>query len=82
MIPAHKSTEFFGFFAFASKVAGVSGPLVFWLVGSFTSSNRPAVLVIALFFVAGGLLLRRVDVDAGRSAARKAEAELRGGYST
>lgn len=82
LIPEHKSTEFFGFFAFASKVAGFSGPLVFWLVGSFSSSNRPAVLVISLFFVAGGLLLSRVDVNAGRSAARKAEAELRGDYST
>jgi hypothetical protein len=33
-----------------------------------------AILSIVVFFVIGGLLLRRVDVDAGRQVARAAEA--------
>ena len=81
LVPAHKSTEFFGFFAFASKLAGVGGPLLFNPVGK-AFGNRYAIFVLVVFFLAGGLLLRRVDVDAGRRAARQAEAQLRGGYST
>ncbi len=81
LVPAHKSTEFFGFFAFASKLAGFGGPVLFSAVGS-AFGNRWAIFVIVGFFVAGGLLLSRVDVAAGRSQARRAEADLRSGYST
>lgn len=73
LIPAHKSTEFFGFFAFASKLAGSVGPVVFAFIGSATGSNRWAILGIASFFVVGGFLLSRVDVAAGQRAARAAE---------
>jgi UMF1 family MFS transporter len=82
MVPAHKSTEFFGFFAFASKVAGIFGPLAFTAVGSLTGKNQSAMLLLAVLFVVGIWLLRRVDIEAGRAAAQAAERTLQQDYST
>lgn len=73
LIPKHKATEFFGFFAFASKLAGSVGPASFFVIGSLTGSNRLSILSVIVFFVVGGLILRRVDLDAGHAAARAAE---------
>ena len=76
MIPKHKSSEYFGFFAVFEKFAGIAGPLVFagsvWLFGS----SRVAVLSVILFFVLGALVLTRVDVPAGEAEAAAAEARL------
>jgi len=77
MIPAHKATEFFGFFAVGEKFAGIMGPLLFGLVLQFVGSTGAAILGVATFFVIGGALLCFVDVEAGRAAARRAEAALR-----
>ncbi|MCZ6598621.1 MAG: MFS transporter [Planctomycetota bacterium] len=77
MIPAHKSTEFFGFFAFASKLAGSIGPLTFFAVGTFLGSNRYAILSLVVFFVLGWFLLSRVNVEEGQRRAREAEKSLR-----
>lgn len=73
MIPRHKSAEFFGFFGVFEKFAGVLGPAVFAAGISATGSSRPAILAIIVFFVLGGALLLRVDVEEGRRAAREAE---------
>jgi UMF1 family MFS transporter len=74
LIPKEKSSEFFALFAVAEKFAGILGPAVFALLIELTGSSRVAILSIVVFFVIGGLLLRRVDVDAGRQVARAAEA--------
>ncbi len=73
LIPRYKSAEFFGFFAVFEKFAGILGPAVFAQSVAATGSSRLAILSIALFFVGGGALLTRVDVAAGRRAAREAE---------
>jgi UMF1 family MFS transporter len=70
LIPRHMSGEFFGLFAALEKFAGVLGPAVFVLA----PSTAQAVLWTVGFFAVGGLLLLRVDVEAGRAAARAAEA--------
>lgn len=75
MIPRHKSSELFGFFAIFEKFAGLLGPLVFGVVGLITGESRFAILAIGVFFLVGGILLARVDVEAGRQAAREADAE-------
>lgn len=62
LIPAHQSGEFFGFYNMMGKFATVLGPL---LVGSFslvTGSHRLGLLSILILFVAGGVLLLKVDV--------------------
>jgi UMF1 family MFS transporter len=70
MIPANKTSEFFGFFAVAERFATVLGPLVFTVSVAITGSSRSAVLAILLFFVAGAGLLALVDEEEGVEAAR------------
>lgn len=72
LVPRHKSSEFFGFFAIFEKFAGVLGPLAFAVVVSATGSSRQAILAVIAFFVVGAALLLVVDVEAGRRAARAA----------
>jgi UMF1 family MFS transporter len=71
LVPRDRTAEFFGFFAVFEKFAGIFGPLLFSLAVWVTGSNRAAILSVILFFVAGGLLLVRVDVEAGRRAATR-----------
>ncbi len=77
MVPRHKSAEFFGFFGVFEKFAGIVGPGVFAVMILLTGSSRGAILSLITFFVVGGLLLSRVDVEEGKRVARRAEAELR-----
>ncbi|MPZ19013.1 MAG: MFS transporter [Luteitalea sp.] len=73
MVPRHKSSEFFGFFAVFEKFAGIFGPLLFAIAVALTGSSRHAILSVILFFLAGGLVLRRVDVGEGQRVAREAD---------
>ena len=77
MIPRHKSSEFFAFFGVFERYAGILGPLVFAAMVDATGQSRNAMLAVLGFFVIGAAVLTFVDVDAGRRAARQAEAELR-----
>jgi UMF1 family MFS transporter len=70
LVPRSRSSEFFGFFAVLEKFAGVFGPALFAAAIGLTGSSRGAVASVVVFFAAGALLLRRVDVGAGRRAAR------------
>lgn len=74
MVPRHKSAEFFGLFSVFEKVTAILGPLLMAVTIRLTGSSRQAVLSLLLFFVAGALVLGRTDVEAGRRAAREAEA--------
>ena len=67
MIPKHKSSEYFGFFSVFEKFAGVAGPALFALSVSLFGSSRAAVLSVILFFIAGGLVLTRVNVAEGEA---------------
>jgi UMF1 family MFS transporter len=69
MIPAHKSSEYFGFFSVFEKFAGIAGPAIFAAAVTLTGSSRPAVLSVIAFFIAGGALLWRVDVAQGEREA-------------
>ncbi len=76
MIPRHKSSEFFSFFGVFDKFSGIFGPLLFGLVSQITGSGRFGIVAIVVFFIAGIVILSRVDVDAGRAAARREDATL------
>jgi UMF1 family MFS transporter len=76
MIPAGRSTEFFGFYSVSSKFAGIFGPLTFALVGQAMGTSRWGILSLILFFVVGAALLTRVDVDAGRALAKVEDSEM------
>ena len=71
MSPASKSGEFFGLFGVMEKFSTILGPLVFVAAGLFFGSSRPAVLSLTVFFIIGGLLLTRVNVDEGINVARR-----------
>jgi UMF1 family MFS transporter len=76
MIPKHKSSEFFAFFGVFERYAGILGPLIFATMVQATGESRNAILAVLGFFVVGGTLLAFVDVEAGRRAAREAEATV------
>lgn len=68
LIPPGRSAEFFAFYDLSSKFSGVAGPALFGLILQATGSPRYGALALSLFFLAGMTVLRRVDVDRGRSA--------------
>ena len=59
IVPAARAAEFFGFNALAGRLSAGLGPLAFAAVASATGSTRAAILSLALFLVAGGVLLWR-----------------------
>lgn len=71
MIPKAKSSEFFAFFGVFERYAGILGPAMFAIVAG-EGSSRNAILSLVVFFVAGMIVLSRVDVDEGQRAAREA----------
>lgn len=75
MVPARKSGEFFGLFGVLERFSAVLGPIAFFAAVEITGDPRAGVLPLLGFFAVGALLLSRVDVDAGRRAAREADAE-------
>jgi MFS-type transporter involved in bile tolerance (Atg22 family) len=74
MSPASKSGEFFGLYGVMEKFSAIVGPLIFAFVAASLGSSRPAVLSIVAFFIVGGYLLTRVDVDEGQRVARLEDA--------
>jgi hypothetical protein len=53
-------------FAVFEKFAGIFGPAMFWLANMAFGSSRPAILAVTAFFLGGGVLLARVDVEPGQ----------------
>jgi UMF1 family MFS transporter len=76
MSPAAKSGEFFGLFGIMEKFSTILGPLVFAFAATTFGSSRPAILTLIAFFVIGGYLLTRVDVEEGRRVAKAEDALL------
>ena len=70
MVPADRTSEFFGFFAVAERFATVLGPLVFTLSVTLTGSSKAAIIAILGFFVAGAWVLSMVNEEEGIQAAR------------
>jgi UMF1 family MFS transporter len=73
MVPRAKSSEFFAFFSVFERYASLLGPALFALMSRFGYS-REAILSLVVFFVAGMIILARVDLAAGQRAAVAADA--------
>lgn len=71
MTPRGKEAEYFGLYEISDKGTSWLGTLTFGLAVQLTDSYRVAIISLVVFFVAGGLLLSRVDV-------RRAVADARG----
>jgi MFS transporter, UMF1 family len=74
--PAAKSGEFFGLYGLSEKFAGILGPLLYGIVGQLTHNPRASILSVSAFFLAGIVLLARVDVQAGARAAAEEETAI------
>jgi UMF1 family MFS transporter len=74
MAPASQSGEFFGFFTAVARLTAIVGPLLFAGAVTVLGSSRPAVASLAVLFIAGALLLLRVDVGEGKQVAREHDA--------
>ncbi len=81
MSPASKSGEFFGLFGIMEKFSAIVGPLVFAFAATWFGSSRPAVLSIIAFFIIGGYLLTKVNVEEGIRVAQAEDAALLKGAS-
>jgi UMF1 family MFS transporter len=57
LVPAGKSSEFFGFYNMMGKFAAVLGPLLTGVVAFVTGNSRLAILSILVLFVGGAALL-------------------------
>ena len=70
MIPADRTSEFFGFYAVSERFATVFGPALFFISVTLTGSSKSAILGIIGLFVAGALVLSKVDEAEGILAAQ------------
>ena len=62
LTPKHHEAEFFGFYnGLCGKASAVVGTFLFGLISYITEDQRLSVLTIGLFFIAGFILLQRVD---------------------
>lgn len=59
-IPPDHESEYFGVYSMVGKSSAVIGPLVFGYVSSTFGSQRPAILSVALFFLAGLIIIQSV----------------------
>ncbi|HSW16108.1 MAG TPA: MFS transporter [Ramlibacter sp.] len=67
--PPAQSGEFFGLWTFAIRLASIIGPLSYGAITWATGGNqRSAILATSLLFIAGLLLLLKIDVRRGREA--------------
>ena len=69
LIPPGRQGEFFGFFSVTGKFAAIIGPILYGEMTAWTGSQRWAVLSMAVFFLVGFLLLRKVNETRGLAAA-------------
>ena len=68
--PPQRLGEFYGLWTFATRLSAIVGPLTYGAVTWATAGNhRVAILTTAIFFALGLLLLARVDVTRGQTAA-------------
>ena len=76
LCPPQREAEVFGLWGLAVKAASILGPLSYGVVNALTAGNhRVSIAVTTLFFVAGLILLSRVDVARGHAAAHAAGSE-------
>ena len=65
LIPPGKEAEYFSIYEVSDKGTSWVSPLVFGLALQITHSYRQAILSLIVFFLAGLVVLTRVDVKRG-----------------
>ena len=57
LVPIDRASEYFGFHTLMGRASAAFGPLAFGVVSAATGSQRAAMASLAVFFVAGGIVL-------------------------
>jgi UMF1 family MFS transporter len=60
MVPLDRVSEYYGFHALMGRASAALGPLFFGAISTLTGSQRTAMGSLAVFFVAGGIVLALV----------------------
>ena len=68
LVPKGREAEYFGIYEISDKGTSWLCPILFGLALQFTKSYRLAILSLVVFFVAGLVMLTRVDMAAGEQA--------------
>ena len=74
--PETRSGEFFSFFGFMSRASAVFGPILYIIVTS-AFDTRSAITSILVIIIAGTVVLKWVDVQAGTRTADEEDARRR-----
>jgi MFS transporter, UMF1 family len=70
LAPPSRLAEFFGLWGLSVKAASIFGPLTYGAVTwMFAGNHRLGLLATGVYFVIGLILLGKVDIERGRSAA-------------
>jgi len=78
LIPSGQTAEFFGLFNVVGKFAAVLGPGLVAVAAGLSGDARVSLLPVGALFLGGAYLLTRVDLAAGRAAARAMQREPNG----
>lgn len=62
LIPSGKEAEYFGFYEISDRGTSWLGPFLFALTFQLSGSYRYAIFSLVFFFVAGGILLSKLDM--------------------
>ena len=73
-VPEDKKNEFYGLFAFSGKATAFMGPFLLGELTRLFASQRAGMAVVLVFFVTGLAVVRRVDEERGKRAAREGAA--------
>jgi UMF1 family MFS transporter len=76
LMPKSKTAEFYGFFSVSEKFNTVVGPFIMALVTQITGEGRWGIVSLVVFFVAGVLMLRKVDIERGVKRAQEEDAKM------
>lgn len=70
LTPVARTAEFFGLWGMANRLAAIAGPMSYGVISHLSGGNhRLAILSTLAFFIAGLMLLLRVDEQRGIQAA-------------
>lgn len=76
LMPKSKTAEFYGFFSVSEKFNTVVGPFIMALVTDLTGDSRWGIISLVIFFIAGILMLRGVNIERGVKQAKEEEAKM------
>ena len=76
LMPRSKSAEFYGFFSVSEKFNTVVGPALMAFITARTGDPRLGIVSLVVFFVAGIIMLRFVNVERGIAKAESVDAQM------